>query len=291
MAKWDQLCDVLDLRRLMLQRDVSASSSTTLERMLPIRERLALPGVFNRTRFAGREAVMERIGAASCKAKEFLIQDTGPLGPLLDGLRRAAKGELPEEDIVAVAEMLSFIALAVQRGSTWEGEFILYPKDNMDARGWLKKRKAKHPLFCLVLLIFQRLESKHGFIAEGIYVRTYRNQLNDGLTRTDQQEVESKLIAAGWKRIEPDVVWQEVHSRTLKITSSEPRGELEKAACWLTSLPTAQSGSQGHPKSGESARCVPFQKEVHATLTNRAYRGQEARWHGAPTYHIGWQRA
>ena len=43
-AKWDQLWDFLDLCRLMFQREVSASFSTTFERMLPIRERLALPG-------------------------------------------------------------------------------------------------------------------------------------------------------------------------------------------------------------------------------------------------------
>ena len=57
--------------RLQLEAPLQCSFTAVFEKLLPIRERLALPGVTARARITGGDATLDRIGAVDWKAKIF----------------------------------------------------------------------------------------------------------------------------------------------------------------------------------------------------------------------------
>ena len=62
---------MLSIFRLQLEAPLQCSFVSVFEKLLPIRERLALPGVTARARITGGDATLERIGAVDWKAKIF----------------------------------------------------------------------------------------------------------------------------------------------------------------------------------------------------------------------------
>ena len=50
-------------------------------------------------------------------------------------------------------------------------------------------------------LLVQRLESENHFTVHPVYIRTYRNQLADWLSREDLQFVRKQLAADGWTEV------------------------------------------------------------------------------------------
>ena len=73
---WGEFWDALDFIRLQLERPVAASFNASFEKLLPLRELLALPGVAQRTRIVGGDATLTRFGAVDWKAKRFMVAET-----------------------------------------------------------------------------------------------------------------------------------------------------------------------------------------------------------------------
>ena len=60
----------------------------------------------------------------------------------LDVVRDRACVHCCRMDIISVAELLAFIALAAVRAPQWKGRLVFYVTDNQTTRSWLMKRKA-----------------------------------------------------------------------------------------------------------------------------------------------------
>ena len=64
-------------------------------------------------------------------------------------------------------------------------------------------------LGCTIRLV-QRLETELGFSVHPIYIRTYRNQLADWISREDLDRVHQELAASGWARAPEDFGWDKI---------------------------------------------------------------------------------
>ena len=68
-----------------------------------------------------------------------------------------------QDTIIAVVELLVYVALAVKRGAAWAGLLIFYVGDNDNARGWLRSRRARNPAARHLLRILARAEAEYHF--------------------------------------------------------------------------------------------------------------------------------
>ena len=153
-SPWDEWGGTLELLRVLF--DVPESWSTTFEsgfrRALAPRERLALPGTAQRTRWTGGAAAASTVGSiewglalkgAAAQAPIFAAVEAGPLLRQLEDVLACPGAE--EDWIIAIVELLSFVALAAARGEAWRGELVYYVTDNMNVKAWLFERRPKHP--------------------------------------------------------------------------------------------------------------------------------------------------
>ena len=116
--------------RLQLEAPLQTSFSAVFEKLLPVRERLALPGATTRARITGGDATLGRIVAVDWSAKVFHASTVGRFQEAL----RAVAYQGDETEIISVMELLAFVALACHRGPSWSGEVVLYVTDNSNVR-------------------------------------------------------------------------------------------------------------------------------------------------------------
>ena len=86
---------------------------------------------------------------------------------------------------------------------------VLYVTDNMNVRTWLHKRRPRNRASSLLVRLVQRLESENRFTVHPVYIRTYRNQLADWLSREDLQIVRKQLAADGWTEVARGLQWED----------------------------------------------------------------------------------
>ena len=141
-----------------------------------------------------------------------------------EGLRKLAK-EGDETDIISVMELLAFVVLACHRKNDWGGELVLYVTDNMNVRTWLHKRRPCNRTASLLVRLIQRLESENNFTVHPIYIRTYRNQLADWLSREDLSVVREQLVAEGWAEVETSIRWEDFLRDAKRSALVYPAGE------------------------------------------------------------------
>ena len=91
--RWEDFWDALDFVGLQLEAP-QTSFSAVFEKLLPIRERLALPGATARTRITGGDATLDRIGEVDWAAKIFHASTVGRYTRRPFALRRT-KGMRP----------------------------------------------------------------------------------------------------------------------------------------------------------------------------------------------------
>jgi len=117
---WEDWDEALEFLRYLLEDDEAwrTTFSAGFEAHLAPRELLALPGQAKRTCFIGGDATLERVGAVDHHAKVYM------LGPAAEMIRYLRERIDPEDDelmeIIAVAEMITFIALAALRAPKWQ---------------------------------------------------------------------------------------------------------------------------------------------------------------------------
>ncbi|CAE7227233.1 unnamed protein product, partial [Symbiodinium sp. CCMP2456] len=230
--RWEDFWDALDFVRLQLESPLTTSFSSAFEKLLPLRERLALPGVTARTRVTGGDATVTRIGALDWKSKAFHASETGQY---VDTLRKMADAE-DELEIISIMELLAFVVLACERGDHWHGELVLYVTDNANVRSWLFKRRPSNRTAGLLIRLVQRLEAERGFTVHPIYIRTYRNQLADWLSREDLQQASQELERQGWvngdervyllKRLKEEARWRRLLVDAPRHLDGEALGHL-----------------------------------------------------------------
>ena len=115
----------------------------------------------------------------------------------------------------------------------WTGELVLYVTDNMNVKTWLHKRRPRNRASSLLIRLVQRLESENHFTVHPVYIRTYRNQLADWLSREDLQLVRKQLVADGWTEVATGLQWEEFlrdaeRSALVYPTGDDPQGKVAR---------------------------------------------------------------
>ena len=105
---WEEFWDALDWIRLQMEKPWGASFRVAFGKLLPIRERLALPGMARSTRFVGGDATLDRLGAADWKALKYHSE---PCQRYVAAIEEVV-GSGDNLGIIAVLELLTFVVLA-----------------------------------------------------------------------------------------------------------------------------------------------------------------------------------
>ena len=90
-------------------------------------------------------------------------------------------------------ELLAFLVFAAQESESWSGLLVFYVTDNQNVETWLRKRRPRGRVARRLILLLQRLEVEKGFTCHPTYIRTYRNELADWISRADLGEVREVL--------------------------------------------------------------------------------------------------
>ena len=129
-----------------------------MRELLPVRERLALPGEWvNGTIFVSSDAMRKVMGA---------IDWTNGLVMRMQAKAAACWVQRcsSEEDVaIHVAEMLSFLAFVCKINEQWRGKVVLYGGDNQVVREWIGSRKAGTPAGRLMVCLVNLLEVRRRF--------------------------------------------------------------------------------------------------------------------------------
>ena len=118
------------------------------------------------------------------------------------------EGVPPEEEvIIAIAELITYLALASASAELWHGRLVLYTGDNMNVHQWLESRSAGNALARWLLRILGALEATHSFQTISAYFRTYHNVTADSLTRDKCEEVDELLQRHGLTLLDAKPDW------------------------------------------------------------------------------------
>ena len=88
--------------------------------------------------------------------------------PYQESLRKLVaafeEGPPPEEEvIIAIAELITYLALASASAETWQGRLVPYTGDDMNVHQWLESRSAGNALARWLLRVLGALEATHSF--------------------------------------------------------------------------------------------------------------------------------
>ena len=180
--------------------------------------------MLNHTKIVGGDATLGRFGAVDWDSKRFMVEDTSRF---VEALSTFA-AEHDHVEIIAVMELLAFVVFAAQESPTWSGLVVFYVTDNQNERP--RGRTAWR-----LILLLQRLEVEKGFACHSMYMRTYRNQLADWVSRADLLEVRSSFDSQGWVETPFQGDWMQLLEYTLCGPLVLPAGPDECAThvSWL----------------------------------------------------------
>ncbi|CAL1131402.1 unnamed protein product [Cladocopium goreaui] len=254
-AAWAEFWDALDWVRLQMEKPWGTSFRAAFGKLLPLRERLALPGMAASARFVGGDATLTRLGSTDWKDRCYHMADSSRY------VRAVSEvvGGGDHLEIIGVMELLTFIVLAAARKETWQGQLILYVTDNMNVKAWLRTRRASNRYVRALLLLLQRLEAENSFTVDGAYVRTYHNTLNDWLTREDEDKVHAEMESSGWTRLELNEDWEGLLREAMRPTLKLP-GEKGPSAALAIQLANEQQTVHAFPAKIEPK---PFKGGLH----------------------------
>ena len=139
---WDDFFELITLLRWLTARP--RSWKVELQEMLPVRERLMLPGELDLVVRVSSDATKELVGAIDWTNGVVAREEVSHLvRDLLEAWGRLL-GEREDCTAIHIAEMLSLVAFAAEQGSAWSGAVVLYTGDNQVMRAWLGKRRGAH---------------------------------------------------------------------------------------------------------------------------------------------------
>ena len=136
---WRDLWDLFEAARWLSSRPETWSSKfgASLRELLPVRERLAVPGEWSQgVVFVSSDATKKIIGAIDWTNGLVMRMKAGLAA------KWATLGTEGEEVAIHIAEMLSFLAFARKVAASWSGKVVLYGGDNQVVREWIESRRS-----------------------------------------------------------------------------------------------------------------------------------------------------
>ncbi|OLP75601.1 hypothetical protein AK812_SmicGene44576 [Symbiodinium microadriaticum] len=195
LKAWRDLWELFEEARWMCARPETwpAKFGASMRELLPVRERLALPGEWEAgTVFVSSDATKTMIAAIDrtnglvirmpAKAAATWVQQCGE----------------EEEVAIHVAEMLSFLAFACHVGEAWQGKVVLYGGDNKSVREWIVSRKAGTRTGRLLVRMANLVEMRFRLVLVATWWRTFHNVHADLLTRCSDDEFHKLVEEKGW---------------------------------------------------------------------------------------------
>ena len=210
---WTDLWEAFEFLRLVCARPEAWEARFTagLARLLSPRERLALPGEAARVVFVSSDATPAVHAACDWTAHVAAREKVQPF--------MAALAEACEEDevtIIALAELLGFIAFAAHQAKAWRGRLVAYVGDNTNVRDWLEKRAPRNVLARMLLRVLAYLELSGGFDVIAAHARTYHNRTSDLFTRCDDEEFKDLAEERGFTVVDLGAGWNKTLSACLE---------------------------------------------------------------------------
>ena len=94
------------------------------------------------------DATLDRIACIDWTHRRALVDTVAPYyAALCDFATASDFGVPPDEDvIIAIAELITYLALAAASEEAWSGRMVLYTGDNMNVHQWLESRNARNSL-------------------------------------------------------------------------------------------------------------------------------------------------
>ena len=202
---WQRFWETIELQRLLVddQRVWEERFTASLVGALTITEFLSFPGLHDQVVWASGDATTKALGAIDWTARVAVVESAWDLwspletflaesrdaGTPLDACseaRFAPGGEVQEEVMIAIAELLAVLGLVAACWKSWAGN---YAGDNQNVISWLQHRSAGPAAARYLLQILGAAEAVGGFRLHGEYIRTYHNRAADDLTRLDPTSV------------------------------------------------------------------------------------------------------
>ena len=200
---WEDLWELFEVCRWLCARSDrwEMRFGATLNELLPIRERLCLPGEWTDTVFVSSDATTTVIGAIDWTGRAVA---RSTMEDLLPWLRGAVDQESdPDEGVrIHLAEMLSLVAFVCERGEQWRGRVVLYAGDNTTVRQWVTRRQSGSRAGRLLIRVLNLCEMNYHIKVIGAWWRTYHNVDSDFVTRCEKDDFDHYAKAKGWQVIE-----------------------------------------------------------------------------------------
>ena len=197
---WHDLWELFESCRWLCARPETwpAKFGGGLKELLPLQERLALPGEWeNGTVFVSSDATRVKIGAIDWTNGVVMRMEA------MEALQLVSKCDAEEEEVVIhVAEMLSFLAFACKVGGSWTGKVVLYGGDNKIVREWISSRKAGTPVGRLLVRMVNLLEMRYRFTLVATWWRTFHNVHADLLTRCSEEKFQNLVQEKSWQVVD-----------------------------------------------------------------------------------------
>eukprot|EP00971_Amphidinium_carterae_P015958 314918-Amphidinium_carterae.1 len=142
---------------------------------------------------------------------KYKVAARSEVHPYLEALKRvlATSGDCEEETGIAVAELLSIVTFAAQRGPHWRQQVVLYAGDNENCVTWLRRRRPRPAAARTVLRVLAWLEAHFEFEVAPVYVRTYHNRTPDYFTRCSEEEYHTRCRELNLTDMSLAVPWEE----------------------------------------------------------------------------------
>ena len=196
---WRDLWDLFEESRWLCARPETwpQKFGASMRELLPVRERLALPGEWDTgTVFVSSDATKRIIGAIDWTNGLVMRM---PAKDAACWVQRCGDGE---EVAIHVAEMLSFLAFACKVGDQWRGRVVLYGGDNQVVREWISSRKAGTPCGRLMVRMVNLLEMRYRFTLVPSWFRTFHNVHADMITRCSESDFDQLVQEKKWKLVD-----------------------------------------------------------------------------------------
>ena len=192
---WRDLWELFEATRWLCARPETWSSKfgAGLRELLPVRERLAIPGAWQQgVVFVSSDATRTVIGAIDWTNGFAMRMKAGLAAKWVD------MSMDDDEVAIHVAEMLSFLAFACKVGEKWYGKVVLYGGDNQVVREWIEGRKSGTVVGRLLVRILNMLEMRYRCVVVAAWWRTYHNVHADYITRCTSADFEKMAADKGW---------------------------------------------------------------------------------------------
>ena len=135
---WEDFWEAVELQRVLVSSRAQWATrfSHALTGALTPAERLALPGAAASVVWVTGDAPLERIACVDWTNRTALVDTVQPYFSALQELAASAGGGPPPEEpvIIAIAELITYLALAAASAEAWTDRLVLYTGHNMHVR-------------------------------------------------------------------------------------------------------------------------------------------------------------